>query len=195
IVIVAKPIEYMHAPDKCIIRHREVGPDVPSFKDGVIQALRQDPDIIMIGEMRDPETISAAIEAADTGHKVFSTLHTSSAVESLDRMVAEYPHEEQDRIRIRLGDVLRCVVSQKLAPRVGGGRVLVKEVLWVTANVKAAILNGNTGEIYQMMWEGGKQGMITLEQDLVRLVRERKITPETGLQYANNKRRFQQLLG
>ena len=195
IVIVAKPIEYMHAPDRCIIRHREVGADVPSFKDGVIQALRQDPDIIMIGEMRDPETISAAIEAADTGHKVFSTLHTSSAVESLDRMVAEYPHEEQDRIRIRLGDVLRCVVSQKLAPRVGGGRVLVKEVLWVTANVKAAILNGNTGEIYQMMWEGGKQGMITLEQDLVRLVRERKITPETGLQYANNKRRFQQLLG
>ncbi|MDX1420637.1 MAG: type IV pilus twitching motility protein PilT [Rubricoccaceae bacterium] len=195
IVIVAKPIEYMHLPDRCIIRHREVGPDVPSFKDGVTQALRQDPDIIMIGEMRDPETISAAIEASDTGHKVFSTLHTSSAVESLDRIVAEYPHEEQDRIRIRLGDVLRCVVSQKLAPRPGGGRVLVKEVLWVTANVKAAILNGNTGEIYQMMWEGGKQGMITLEQDLVRLVRERKITPEVGLQYANNKRRFRQLLG
>ncbi len=195
IVIVAKPIEYMHAPDKCIIRHREVGPDVPSFKDGVIQALRQDPDIIMIGEMRDPETISAAIEAADTGHKVFSTLHTSSAVESLDRMVAEYPHEEQDRIRIRLGDVLRCVISQKLPPRIGGGRVLTKEVLWVTASVKAAILNGNTGEIYQMMWEGGKQGMVTLEQDLARLVRERKIMPEIGLQYANNKRRFQQLIG
>jgi twitching motility protein PilT len=145
--------------------------------------------------MRDPVTISAAMEAADTGHKVFSTLHTSSAIESLDRIVAEFPHGEQDRVRIRLGDVLRCVVSQKLAPRIGGGRVLVKEVLWVTANVKAAILNGNTGEIYQMMWEGGKQGMITLEQDLVRLVRERKITPEIGLQYANNKRRFQQLIG
>ena len=194
IVIVAKPIEYMHAPDKCIIRHREVGPDVPSFKDGVIQALRQDPDVIMIGEMRDPETISAAIEAADTGHKVFSTLHTSSAVESLDRMIAEYPHVEQDRIRIRLGDVLKCVVSQKLAPRMGGGRVLVKEVLWVTPSVKAAILNGNTGEIYQMMWEGGKFGMITLEQDLVRLLKERKITPETALNFANNKRRLQQLI-
>ncbi|MDX1439699.1 MAG: PilT/PilU family type 4a pilus ATPase, partial [Rubricoccaceae bacterium] len=194
IVIVAKPIEYMHAPDKCIIRHREVGADVPSFKDGVTQALRQDPDIIMIGEMRDPETISSAIEAADTGHKVFSTLHTSSAVESLDRIVAEYPTEEQNRIRMRLADVLSCVVSQKLAPRVGGGRVLVKEVLWVTANVKAAIMNGNTGEIYQMMWEGGKQGMITLEQDLFRLVRERKITPEIAIQYANNKRRLKQLL-
>lgn len=194
IVIVAKPIEYMHAPDKCIIRHREVGPDVPSFKDGVVQALRQDPDIIMIGEMRDHVTISAAIEAADTGHKVFSTLHTSSAVESLDRIIAEYPHEEQDRIRMRLADVLSCVVSQKLAPRIGGGRVLVKEVLWVTPSVRAAILNGNTGEIYQMMWEGGKQGMITLEQDLVRLVRERKVTPEIARQYANNKRRLAQLL-
>lgn len=194
IVIVAKPIEYMHAPDKCIIRHREVGPDVPSFKDGVVQALRQDPDVIMIGEMRDPITISAAIEAADTGHKVFSTLHTSSAVESLDRIIAEYPPEEQDRIRMRLADVLSCVVSQKLAPRIGGGRVLVKEVLWVTPSVRAAIMNGNTGEIYQMMWEGGGQGMITLEQDLARLIRERKVTPEIARQYANNKRRLAQLL-
>ena len=194
IVIIAKPLEYVHAPDRCIIRHREVGPDVPSFKAGVQQALRQDPDIIMIGEMRDPETIDAAIEAADTGHKVFSTLHTASAVESLDRMVAEYPPFEQDRVRARLADVLNCVVSQKLPPKIGGGRVLCKEVLWVTASVKSAILNNNTGEIYQMMWEGAKQGMTTLEQDLARLVRERRITPETGLQYANNKKRYQQLL-
>lgn len=194
IVIVAKPIEYVHAPDRCIIRHREVGPDVPSFKDGVSQALRQDPDIIMIGEMRDPETIDAAIEAADTGHRVFSTLHTASAIESIDRIVAEYPPVEQDRVRARLADVLNCVVSQKLPPKIGGGRVLAKEVLWVTPSVKAAILNNNTGEIYQMIWEGGRQGMITLEQDLFRLVRERKITPEIGLQYSNNKRRFQQLM-
>ncbi len=194
IVIVAKPLEYVHNPQRCIIRHREVGPDVPSFKMGVSQALRQDPDIIMIGEMRDPETIDSAIEAADTGHKVFSTLHTASAVESIDRIVAEYPPFEQERVRSRLGDVLNCVVSQKLPPRIGGGRVLAKEVLWVTASVKAAILNDNTGEIYQMMWEGGRQGMITLEQDLFRLARERKITPEIGLQYSNNKRRFQQLM-
>ena len=194
IVIVAKPLEYVHHPDRCIIRHREVGPDVPSFKSGVSQALRQDPDIIMIGEMRDPETIDAAIEAADTGHKVFSTLHTASAVESLDRIVAEYPPYEQERVRSRLADVLNVVISQKLPPRIGGGRVLAKEVLWVTASVKAAIHNNNTGEIYQMIWEGGRQGMVTLEQDLARLVRERKITPETGLQYANNKKRFQQLM-
>ena len=194
IVIIAKPLEYVHNPQRCIIRHREVGPDVPSFKVGVSQALRQDPDIIMIGEMRDPETIDAAIEAADTGHKVFSTLHTASAVESIDRIVAEYPPFEQERVRSRLADVLNCVVSQKLPPRLGGGRVLAKEVLWVTASVKAAIHNNNTGEIYQMMWEGTRQGMVTLEQDLFRLVRERKISPEIGLQYANNKRRFQQLV-
>jgi len=194
IVIIAKPLEYVHNPARCIIRHREVGPDVPSFKMGVSQALRQDPDIIMIGEMRDPETIDAAIEAADTGHKVFSTLHTASAVESIDRVVAEYPPHEQERVRNRLADVLNCVVSQKLPPKLGGGRVLAKEVLWVTASVKAAILNNNTGEIYQMMWEGGRQGMTTLEQDLFRLVRERKISPDIGLQYSNNKRRFQQLM-
>lgn len=194
IVVIAKPIEFMHTPKRCIVRHREVGPDTPSFKDGIVQALRQDPDIIVVGEMRDPETISAAIEASDTGHKVFSTLHTSSAVESLDRIVAEYPPEEQERVRNRLADVLRCVVSQKLLPRVGGGRVLAKEVLWVTPSVRAAIKNENTGEIYQMIWEGGNLGMVTLEQDLVRLVRERRIAPETALGYANNKRRLQQLL-
>jgi twitching motility protein PilT len=194
IVIIAKPIEYMHTSKRCIIRHREVGQDVPTFKDGIIQALRQDPDIIMVGEMRDPETIASAMEASDTGHKVFSTLHTSSAVESLDRIIAEFPPTEQGRIRSRLADTLRCVISQKLAPKVGGGRVLVKEVLWLTSSVRSAIKNDNLNEIYQMIWEGGKLGMITLEQDLARLLRERKITPETAMNYANNKRRLQQLL-
>ena len=194
IVLIAKPVEYMHTPKQCIVRHREVGQDVGSFKDGIVQSLRQDPDIIVVGEMRDPETISSAIEAADSGHKVFSTLHTSSAVESLDRMIAEYPHAEQDRVRNRLADTLRCVISQKLLPKVGGGRVLCKEVLWLTPSVRAAIKNENVGEIYQMIWEGGRLGMVTLEQDLVRLLKERKITTETAINFANNKRRLQQLI-
>ncbi len=194
IVVVAKPVEYMHTPKQCIVRHREVGQDVPTFKDGIVQALRQDPEIIVVGEMRDPETISSALEAADSGHKVFSTLHTSSAVESLDRMIAEYPHEEQDRVRNRLADTLRCVISQKLLPKVGGGRVLCKEVLWLTPSARAAIKNQNIGEVYQMIWEGGKLGMVTLEQDLARLLKERKISPETAMNFANNKRRLQQLL-
>jgi twitching motility protein PilT len=195
IIVVGKPIEYMHRSKKCIVRHREVGKDVPTFKDGIVQALRQDPDIVVIGEMRDPETISAGLEITDSGHKVFSTLHTSSAVESIDRIIGEYPHEEQERVRNRLADVLRCVVSQKLAPRIGGGRVLCKEVLWMTSPARAAIKNKNAGEIYQMMWEGNAQGMITMEQDLFRLVRQRLITPETAFSYANNKKRLQQLLG
>ena len=194
IVVIAQPVEYMHYSKKSMVRHREVGKDVRSFKEGIVQALRQDPDIIVIGEMRDPSTISAALEITDSGHKVFSTLHTSSAVESIDRIVGEYPPEEQERVRNRLADVLRCIVSQKLAPKVGGGRVLVKEVLWMNPSARAAIKNNNTGEIYQMMWEGTAQGQTTLEQDLYRLLRLRQITPETAMNFANNKRRLQQLL-
>ncbi len=194
IIIIAKPIEYMHDSKRCIVRHREVGKDVNSFKSGIVQALRQDPDIVVIGEMRDAETMSAALEITDSGHKVFSTLHTISAIETLARIIAEYPTAEQERVRIRLADVLRCIVSQKLCPKVGGGRVLAKEVLWMDASSRAAIKNGNTEEIYQMMWEGGRMGMITLEQDLLRLTKKRFITPETAMDYANNKRRMQQLL-
>jgi len=194
IVIISKPIEYMHQSKKCIVRHREVGRDTPSFKSGIVQALRQDPDIVVIGELRDPETISAALEITDSGHKVFSTLHTSSAVESIARMIAEYPPAEQDRVRNRLADVLRCVVSQKLCPKIGGGRVMTKEVLWMTSSSRAAIKNDNISEIYQMMWEGAAEGQITLEQDLARLVRQNLITVEVAMDYANVKRRLQQLL-
>lgn len=194
IVVIGKPIEYMHSSKRSIVRHREVGKDVRSFKDGIVQSLRQDPDIVVIGEMRDPTTISAALEITDSGHKVFSTLHTSSAVESIDRIIGEYPAEEQERIRNRLADVLRCIISQKLCPKIGGGRVLAKEVLWMTTSARAAIKNNNSGEIYQMMWEGGAHGLTTLEQDLFRLVRQRLITPETAMDYANNKKRLAQLM-
>jgi twitching motility protein PilT len=194
IVIVGKPIEYMHGSKRCIVRHREVGKDVRTFKEGIVQALRQDPDIIVIGEMRDPETISSGLEITDSGHKVFSTLHTSSAVESIDRIIGEYPPEEQERVRNRLADVLRCIVSQKLLPRVGGGRVLAKEVLWMTPSARAAIKNDNAGEIYQMMWEGAAQGQVTLEQDLFRLLKQGLISAETAMNFANNKRRLQQLV-
>ena len=193
IVIIAQPVEYMHKPKKCIVRHREVGKDVVSFKAGITQALRQDPDIVMIGEMRDPETIQAALEITDSGHKVFSTLHTSSAMETIDRIVAEVPPAEQQRVRHRLADVLRCVISQQLLPKMGGGRQMAKEVLWVDSSARAAIKNDNVGEVYQMMWEGGQDGQTTLEQDLYRLTRKRKIEPEHALDYANNKKRLRRL--
>lgn len=194
IVIIGSPIEKIHQSKKCIVRHREVGRDVLSFKEGAIQALRQDPDIIVVGEMRDAETISTCLEITDTGHKVFSTLHTCSAVETLDRIVAECPTEEQDRIRNRLADVLRVVMSQKLVPTIDGKIALAKEVLLVTASVKAAIRNRNTHEIYQMISESGELGMCTLEQDLKCLYVQRVITKETAMNYANNKNRMQELL-
>lgn len=194
IVIIASPVEYVHKSNRCIIRHREVGKDVLSFKDGAVQALRQDPDIIMIGELRDPETILTALEITDSGHKVFSTLHTASAVESVDRIIGETPHVEQERVRNRLGDVLRCVISQKLVPSLDGKRVLAKEIMLGTPSVRAAIKNNNTGEIYQMISEGLENGMTTMEQDLKRLYLQKKISLETAMQYCNNKRRMEQLL-
>lgn len=193
-VIIASPIEYVHKSDRCIIRHREVGRDVLSFKEGAVQALRQDPDIIMIGELRDPETILTALEITDSGHKVYSTLHTASAVESIDRIIGETPPVEQERVRNRLADTLRCVMSQKLVPSLDGKRVMAKEIMLGTPSVRAAIKNNNTGEIYQMISEGSEQGMTTMEMDLKRLYLQKKISLENAINYANNKRRMQQLL-
>ncbi len=195
IVNIAAPLEYVHRSKKCIIRQREVGKDVLSFHEGVVQALRQDLDIMVVGEMRDPATIIAALEVTDTGHKVFSTMHTSSAVESLDRIVAEVPAEEQERVRLRLADVLTAVISQKLVPNIDGTLTLAKEVLIVTPNIRAAIKNNHTGEIYMMINQGAELGMITLEQDLKNLYLDNRISLDKAIQYANNKKLLKQILG
>ncbi len=194
IVIIASPVELIHQPIKSVVRHREVGRDVESFKEGAIQALRQDPDIIVIGELRDPETIMTALEITDSGHKTFSTLHTSSAMESIERILGEVPTEEQNRVRTRLADVLTCVVSQKLIPSLDGKRVMAKETLLVNSSVRAAIRNNNIGEIYQMLMEGAEKGMNTMEQDLKRLYTEGIISKESAVNYANNKTKMIQLL-
>jgi len=194
IVVVASPVEYVHKSDRCIVRHREVGRDVLSFKDGAIQALRQDPDIIMIGEMRDPETIMTGLEITDSGHKVFSTLHTASAVESIDRIIGEVPHVEQERVRMRFADVCKLVLSQKLIPSLDGKRVAAREIMIMNPSVRAAIKNGNTGEIYQMIQESNEIGMQTMEQDLKKLYQQKKISLENAMNYANNKKRMQQII-
>jgi twitching motility protein PilT len=144
--------------------------------------------------MRDPDTIMASLEVTDTGHKVFSTLHTSSATESLERIIAEVNPIEQDRVRNRLADVLVSVISQKLVPSLDGKRALAKEVLVITPSVKAAIKNNNLGEIYMMINQGGQLGMITMEQDLKRLYDQKRISLETAVTYSNNKTRINQLL-
>ena len=194
IVIISDPVEYVHQPVKSIVKHREIGRDVLSFKEGTIQALRQDPDIIMIGEMRDADTIMTVLEVVDSGHKVFSTLHTSSAVESIDRILGEIPTNEQNRIRTRLADVLSCVISQKLIPSEDGKRVLAKEILLSNSAVKTAIRNNNLGEIYQVIHQSNDQGMNTMEQDLARLHAANKITYFEAYINANNKRRLEELI-
>lgn len=194
IVIISSPVELVHKPKRCLVRHREVGRDVASFRAGAVQSLRQDPDIIMIGELRDEETIKTALEITDSGHKTFSTLHTASATESIDRIIGEVNVNQQERVRNRLADVLTCVISQKLLPSTDGKRVLAKEVLLANTSVKAAIRNNNLSEIYQMLNEGSALGMQTLEQDLKRLFDARKITLENAISYANNKTRMRELL-
>ena len=195
IVIIGSPIELIHEPVRCVVRHREVGIDVHSYKEGAINALRQDPDIIVISELRDSETIITALEITDSGHKIFGTLHTSSAIESIERILGEVSPAEQNRVRNRLSDVLNCVISQKLVPSTDGKLILAKEVLLVTPSVQAAIRNNNIGEIYQMLMEGKEKGMNTMEQDLKRLFNEGKITKETALNNSNNKTKMLQLLG
>ncbi|MEX0684669.1 MAG: ATPase, T2SS/T4P/T4SS family [Balneolales bacterium] len=194
IVIISSPVELVHKPHRSIVRHREVGRDVMSFREGAVQALRQDPDIIMIGELRDAETIMTALEVTDSGHKTFSTLHTASATESIDRIIGEVPANEQERVQNRLADVLTCVISQKLVPTVDGKRVLAKEVLLTTTSVKAAIRNNNTNEIYQMLMEGSAYGMHTLEQDLKRLYEAKIISLDEALNQANNKKRLKEII-
>jgi twitching motility protein PilT len=148
----------------------------------------------MIGELRDPETIMTALEITDSGHKTFGTLHTSSAMESIDRIIGEVPSDEQNRVRTRLADVLTCVISQKLIPSLSGGRELAKEIMLNTSSVQAAIRNDNVSEIYQMLMEGSKHGMMTMEQSLHRLYEEGKIAEEEAINNANNKKRIKQLL-
>lgn len=194
IVIIANPIEYVHESQNCLVRHREVGADVLSFTHGAIEALRQDPDIIMVGEMRDPNTVSTVLEITDSGHKAFTTLHTSSAIDSIHRIVAEFPPEEQERIRNRLADVLSVIISQKLLPTVDNKLVMAREILSVDPSVQAAIRNKNIGEIYQMMVEGRRYGMCTLEQDLLELLKKGIISNKTAMSFANNKKRMQQLM-
>ncbi|MFP4548715.1 MAG: type IV pilus twitching motility protein PilT [Fidelibacterota bacterium] len=194
ITIIADPVERVHNSHRSLVRHREVGTDVLSFRAGAIQALRQDPDIIMIGEMRDPETIMTTLELTDTGHKVYSTLHTSSAVETIDRIIGEVPKETQVQVKNRLADVLDLIISQKLIPTVNGKLVLAKEVLVMNTAIRGAIKNNNLHEIYGIMRQGGKIGMITLEQDLKRLFRANLISFDTAMANANEKKTFNDMV-
>jgi len=195
IIVLGNPLEYIHTSQRSLVTHREVGNDVDNFQRGTIESLRQDPDVIVVGEMRDAKTISTVLEVTDSGHKVISTLHTSSTVDSIHRIIAEFPPDEQERIRNRLADVLKVVISQKLVPNTKNNLTLAKEILSVDYSIQAAIRNDNISEIFQMITQGKANGMFTMQQDLYRLFDTGVITMETAMSYCNNKKVMANLLG
>ena len=186
IITLEEPIEYIHERDLCVINQREVGIDTMSFAAGLRAALRQDPDVILVGEMRDLETISTAITAAETGHLVFGTLHTKGAANTVDRIVDVFPAEQQEQIRIQLADVIECAVGQTLLPRIGGGRRAVFEIMIGTSAVRSLIRQNKSFQIVNSMQTGKRQGMQLLDDALATLVRANQITLQDALSAAND---------
>jgi len=195
IVTIEDPIEFVHQDKLCIVSQREVGIDTESFIDAMRSVVRESPDIILIGEMRDVETMHACMQAAETGHLVFSTVHTPSAYETMDRIVNMFPPEEKKHILQRLANTLRGIVAQKLVPRAGGqGRIAAVEIMINTPTVEKMIEDGHIGEIYHAIREGEHWGMRTMNQCLYRYVQKQLITPEEALNYAGIHSELRQML-
>jgi twitching motility protein PilT len=181
------PIEFVYEGKGCIIRQREVGTNTLSFNNALKHALRQDPDVILVGEMRDLETISLAISAAETGHLVFATLHTQDAPQTVDRIIDVFPPHQQQQVRTQLSACLEAVICQQLLPRADGkGRVAAREVMIVTPAISNLIREGKTHMIYSAIETGMKFGMVTMDTHLAMLVRERLVTFEEALSKAQN---------
>ena len=187
IITVEDPIEFVHKDRGCLVNQRGIGQDAYSFSDALRAALREDPDIIMVGEMRDLETIDIALHAANTGHLVFSTLHTLDAKETIDRIVGMFGNEEQNRIRMSLASVLEGVISQRLIPTKKGGRVAGIEVLKKTARIEQLISENRDAEIPDALFDGKEiYGTQTFDQALLDILRRGEITGKTALEYATN---------
>ncbi|NLG39797.1 MAG: type IV pilus twitching motility protein PilT, partial [Fibrobacter sp.] len=175
ILTIEDPIEFLHKHQGCMINQREVGSDTDSFSQALKMALRQDPDVVLIGEMRDLETIRAAITIAETGHLTFATLHTNSAVQTINRIVDVFPKGEQQTIRTQLSFVLQGVICQTLLPKIGGGRVMCYEVMNMTPGIRALIRDDKVHQIESMIEIGQKFGMNTMNMRLCELIAERKV--------------------
>jgi twitching motility protein PilT len=187
IITIEDPIEFVHQDKKCLVNQRAMGQDAHSFSDALRAALREDPDIILVGEMRDLETIDIAIHAANTGHLVFSTLHTLDAKETIDRIVGMFKHEEQNRIRMSLASVLEGVISQRLIPTKNGKRVPAVEILKKTARIEQLIAEKRDAEIIDALFDGKEiYGTQTFDQSLLDILRRDDITEKTALEYATN---------
>jgi twitching motility protein PilT len=194
VITIEDPIEFTFRNKKCLIRQRDLGDDTKSFSTAVIRALRHDADVIVIGEMRDLDTISTAITAAETGHLVLGTLHTVDAPQSIDRMIDVFPHGQQQQIRIQLSQVIEAVISQALVPRIDGGRIAAFEIMLASRTIRKHIRDEKTFEIPVTIEVSTPEGMQTLDQALADLVRRRIVTPEDALVRSRNPAKLQQLL-
>jgi twitching motility protein PilT len=190
IVTIEDPIEFLHDDKESIVNQREVGLDTASFSEALRRALRQDPDVILIGEMRDTETAQTAIQAAESGHLVLSTLHTTDAAETIGRIVEFFPHEKQQQVRSILSGVLRGVISQRLLPRMNGGRVAAVEVMITNARIADLILENRVGEIEEAIADGAYFKMQTFTQALIGLVLGDVVDSETAAGAAGNRHDF-----
>ncbi len=188
IITLEDPIEYLHKHKKCIINQREIGKDSKSYQNALKAILREDPDVILVGEMRDLETIAIAITAAETGHLVFSTLHTIGAAKTIDRIIDVFPPHQQQQIRIQLAAVLQGIISQQLVPNIDGkGRIAALETMVVTPGIQNQIREGKTHQIESAIQTGSKYGMKTMDMSLAELARNGSITPETAMTYSVDK--------
>ena len=190
IITIEDPIEFVHPNQKCLVNQREVGTHTDSFKDALRAALREDPDIILVGEMRDLETVSIAIETAETGHLVFGTLHTTTAASTVDRIIDQFPADRQSQVRVMLSESLRGVISQTLCRKVGGGRIAAREILLSIPAVSNLIREGKTFQIPSIMQTNRRVGMVTLNDALMELVDNRLVEPKEAYMKAVEKAGF-----
>ena len=196
IMTVEDPIEFLHRHKACMVNQREVGEDTLSFANALKHVLRQDPDIILVGEMRDLETISVALTAAETGHLVFATLHTQDAGQTIDRVIDVFPPHQQQQVRVQLAGAIQGVVCQTLCKTMDGrGRAAATEVMVATPAIRNLIREGKTHQIYSALQAGAKYGMHTLDQHLAELVRTGRITFEQAREKCHHVEDFNRLVG
>jgi twitching motility protein PilT len=196
ILTIEDPIEFLHRHKRCIVNQRELGSDAKTFALGLRAALREDPDVILVGEMRDLETIATALTAAETGHLVFATLHTQDTAQTVDRIVDVFPPESQQQVRVQLSVALQGIVTQQLLPTATGtGRCVATEVLVPTPAVRNLIREGKTHQIYSALQTGGQFGMQTMDSSLAQLVRENKITRELAESRSSAPEELRRLMG
>jgi len=190
IITIEDPIEFVHQSKKCLVTQRQVGVHTRSFKQALRAALREDPDIILVGEMRDLETVSIAIETAETGHLVFGTLHTTTAASTIDRIIDQFPPDRQSQVRVMLSESLRGVIAQTLCKKIGGGRVAAREILLTIPAVSNLIREGKTFQIPSVMQTNRRAGMVTLNDALMELVDSKQVEPKEAYMKAVEKAGF-----